>query len=76
MSTSGKPLLYIHTHTYIIHGVPGVTRFAKFNTIQILSVLTSQGETDAHDKAENGKKADLYMAPERGKMKICPILHF
>lgn len=30
-----------------------------------------RGEADAHDKAENGKKADLYMAPERKKMKMC-----
>lgn len=28
------------------------------------------GETDAHDKADNGKKADLYMAPERREMKM------
>lgn len=34
------------------------------------------GETDAHDKAENGKKADLYMALERRKMKMCFVLHF
>lgn len=71
-----ESLYCIYTHMYIINGVPGVTRFAKFNTIQSLPVLTSQGETDAHDKAENGKKAYLYMAPERGKMKMCPILHF
>lgn len=30
-----------------------------------------RGEADARDKAENGKKADLFMAPERRKMKMC-----
>lgn len=33
------------------------------------------GETDAHDKAENGKKANLYMALER-KMKMWFVLPF
>lgn len=40
-------------------------------------ILPMLGERDAHDKAENGKKADLYMALERwNKMKMCFVLHF
>lgn len=54
----------IYKHTWFPQTLY-IRRISPYVRIQLVL-----GETDAHDKADNGKKADLYMAPERRKMKM------